>query len=193
MNTCVPITNRCFFALQTGTWQYSIERFRGNPQPHYVQVMASPWSTLTPVVRARVYTSTGPGPLVLYVHVSWGDAPVLGASVEVTASRPPVLLAGQNANSTAASPYVEKFVLLDTGGGDPDITRADGIYSRYFSTVRGGAGVYTFEVTVTDNGNTAYTWKENRHEEHDEIRGYGKCPARPAVCVLGSAHLRCVM
>jgi len=25
---------------------------------------------------------------------------------------------------------------------------------------RGGPGVYTFEVTVTDNGNTAYSWQE---------------------------------
>lgn len=128
-----------------------------------MQVTATPWSALTPVVRARLYTSTGPGPLVLFAQVTWGGAPVLGAAVEVTASRPAV--PGQGANATVLPPYREKFMLLDTGGGDPDTTRGDGVYSRYFSTLKGGAGVYTFEVTVTDNGNTAYTWKENRNDE----------------------------
>ncbi|KAJ1529422.1 hypothetical protein ONE63_006201 [Megalurothrips usitatus] len=156
---------------ETGTWQYTIERFRGNPQPHFVQVTATPWSALTPVVRARLYTSTGPGPLVLYAQVTWGGAPVLGAAVEVTATRPPV--PGQGVNGTASAPYREKLMLLDSGGGDPDVTRGDGIYSRYFSTLKGGAGVYTFEMTVTDNGNTAYTWKENRNEE--EVDGIGAC------------------
>lgn len=156
---------------ETGTWQYTIERFRGNPQPHFVTVTATPWSALTPVVRARLFTSTGPGPLVLYAQVTWGGAPVLGAAVEVTATRPAV--PGQGVNGTASAPYREKFMLLDTGGGDPDLTRGDGVYSRYFSTLKGGAGVYTFEVTVTDNGNTAYTWKENRNE--DELDGIGSC------------------
>ena len=44
---------------------------------------------------------------------------------------------------------------------DPDITKGDGVYSRYFNVGHGGPGVYTFEVTVTDNGNTAYSWQES--------------------------------
>lgn len=43
---------------------------------------------------------------------------------------------------------------------DPDVTKGDGVYSRYFIMGRGGPGIYTFEVTVTDNGNTAYSWQE---------------------------------
>jgi len=43
---------------------------------------------------------------------------------------------------------------------DPDVTKGDGVYSSYFIMGRGGPGVYTFEVTVTDNGNTAYSWQE---------------------------------
>lgn len=128
-----------------------------------MQVTATPWSALTPVVRARLYTSTGPGPLVLFAQVTWGGAPVLGAAVEVMATRPGV---------NGSAPHREKFALLDSGGGDPDLTRGDGVYSRYFSTLKGGAGVYTFEVVVTDNGNTAYTWKENRNDE--ELESIGK-------------------
>jgi hypothetical protein len=43
---------------------------------------------------------------------------------------------------------------------DPDLTKGDGVYTRYFSVGHGGPGIYTFEVTVTDNGNTAYSWQE---------------------------------
>lgn len=83
-----------------------------------------------------------------------GDYPVLGARVEVTVTRP-------GSNNTAS--HREKFELIDTGSGDPDLMRGDGIYSRYFSPETGGPGVYTFEITVTDNGNTAYSW------QHDDV------------------------
>lgn len=43
---------------------------------------------------------------------------------------------------------------------DPDLMKHDGIYSRYFTPIVGGPGVYTFEVTVSDNNN-AYTWDQN--------------------------------
>nr|CAD7261704.1 unnamed protein product [Timema shepardi] len=42
----------------------------------------------------------------------------------------------------------------------PDLTKGDGIYSRYFTPMRGGPGLYTFEIMVTDNSNTAYAWHE---------------------------------
>lgn len=38
--------------------------------------------------------------------------------------------------------------------------KGDGIYSKYWSPVSGGKGSYTIEITVTDNGNTAYSWNE---------------------------------
>ncbi|XP_034250009.1 calcium-activated chloride channel regulator 2-like [Thrips palmi] len=169
---------------ETGTWQYKIERFRGNPQPHFVQVVASARSPLIPVVRARFYTSKGKGPLVLYVQVTYGHFPVLGASVEVTITRPN--LPGQpgqpgqiaqpaQLNQTNTTVSSETFLLLDTGAGDPDLMRGDGIYSRYFSTLMSGAGTYTFHVTVTDNGHTAYSWKENRQGQHSPVEGYGSC------------------
>lgn len=57
--------------------------------------------------------------------------------------------------------YTDTIELMDTGSGDPDITKGDGIYSRYFSAAPGGPGTYTFETTITDNGNTAYTWQDS--------------------------------
>lgn len=135
---------------ETGTWTYKVERFSGNPQPHFIQVMATPRSTAASVVRSRFWTGKNQagGPLVLYVEVKKQERPVMAAKVEVTVTR-------QEFNGTGIQK--EKFDLLDTGSGDPDVTKGDGIYSRYFSAASaGGAGLYTFEVTVTDNGNTAY-------------------------------------
>lgn len=43
--------------FQTGTWSYTIERFTGNPQPHFVQVLASPRTPTAPVVRARLWSN----------------------------------------------------------------------------------------------------------------------------------------
>lgn len=152
---------------ETGTWTYTIERFPGSPQPHYVQVMATPWTRTAPIVRARLWTSESNNPLVLYTEVKRGDWPVLGARVEVTATRP---------ESNGTSVHKEKFELIDTGSGDPDLMKGDGIYSRYFSPSVGGAGVYTFEVTVTDNGNTAYSWQyETRQTKHKPLQLFTNC------------------
>lgn len=62
------LNKKVFF--QTGTWTYTIERFPGSPQPHYVQVMATPWTRTAPVVRARLWTSESNNPLILYTEVS---------------------------------------------------------------------------------------------------------------------------
>lgn len=88
--------------------------------------------------------------------------------MEVTVTRP---------GSNATSPHRERFELLDTGSGDPDLMRGDGIYSRYFSPETGGPGVYTFEITVTDNGNTAYSWT------HDDVASLAaELPLRLGEC-----------
>ncbi|XP_039277350.1 calcium-activated chloride channel regulator 1 isoform X2 [Nilaparvata lugens] len=140
---------------ETGSWTYTIERFPGSPQPHYVQVMATPFNRTAAIVRARLWTSRTVNPLVLYTEVKRGDYPVLSARVEVTVMRP-----GTNGSSV----HRERFELIDSGSGDPDLMKGDGIYSRYFSPAVGGPGVYTFEVTVTDNGNTAYTWRYDQQQ-----------------------------
>lgn len=116
--------------------------------------MATPKQKTSPIVKSKFWIRRNqPGwPLVLVAEVKYGDYPVLGAKVEVIASRTEV-------NGTVV--HKEKFELLDTGSGDPDITKGDGIYTRYFSAAAGGPGEYTFEATVTDNGNTAYSSQDS--------------------------------
>ncbi|XP_025837088.1 calcium-activated chloride channel regulator 4 isoform X1 [Agrilus planipennis] len=136
---------------EPGTWTYTVERYSGNPQPHFIQVMATPKSRTVPVVRAKfwVHRNQPNGPLILFAEVKRGNFPVLSAKVEAVFTK-------DDRNTTM--PYSGTLELLDRGNGDPDITKGDGIYSRYFSAAPGGPGTYTFEVTITDNGNTAYTW-----------------------------------
>ncbi|XP_055625136.1 calcium-activated chloride channel regulator 1-like isoform X2 [Toxorhynchites rutilus septentrionalis] len=159
---------------ETGTWTYTIDRFNGNPQPHYVQVIATPRSKYAPVVQARswIHQSKAGGPPIIYAEVRKGDLPVQSALVEVMVTRPDkVCLAG----SGMANECHEKLKLLDTGAGDPDITKGDGVYSRYFNAEEfGGAGAYQFEVTVSDNGNTAYSLSESAT--------YGVSKSQPARC-----------
>ncbi|XP_017782720.1 PREDICTED: calcium-activated chloride channel regulator 4-like [Nicrophorus vespilloides] len=140
---------------EPGTWTYTIEPYPGNPQPHILQVMATPKSKFAKIVRARFWTSPK-APLILYAEIKHGDYPVMGAKVEV-------LVTKSETNGTII--YNETFELLDTGSGDPDITKGDGIYTRYFSATAGGPGLYTFQVTTSDNGNTAYSWMESSSNE----------------------------
>lgn len=146
---------------EPGTWTYTIERYAGNPQPHFIKVVATPHSRKVPVIRAKFWTRTNQpgGPLILLAEVKHGNWPILGAKVEATVSRSEV-------NGSVS--YRDTLELLDTGSGDPDITKGDGIYTRYFSAAAGGPGTYTFEVTVTDNGNTAYTWQDSSKSFDDK-------------------------
>ncbi|XP_074040726.1 LOW QUALITY PROTEIN: calcium-activated chloride channel regulator 1 [Leptinotarsa decemlineata] len=139
---------------EVGTWTYTVEPYQGNPQPHFIQVMATPQGVFAPVIRAnfRTHRNSPGSPLILLVEVKYGDLPILGSKVEVTVTK-------VGMNGSKSEKY--KIELLDSGSGDPDITRGDGIYTRYFSTYEGGPGLYTFEVVVDDNGNTAYTWSNN--------------------------------
>ncbi|XP_058116874.1 calcium-activated chloride channel regulator 1-like [Anopheles ziemanni] len=144
---------------ETGIWNYSIERFQGNPQPHYVQVIATPRSKYAPVITARAWVHRGKagGPMVVFAEVKKGDLPVVSAQVEVAVTKLE-RICERFREPAAAAQGSERFVLLDTGAGDPDITKGDGVYSRYFNADEfGGPGTYQLEVTVSDRGNTAYT------------------------------------
>ncbi|XP_001850631.2 calcium-activated chloride channel regulator 1 [Culex quinquefasciatus] len=163
---------------ETGTWTYTIDRFNGNPQPHYVQVIATPRSKYAPVIQARswIHQSRSGGPPIIYAEVKKGDLPVSSALVEVTVTRPDKVC---QAGTGMVTECREKLKLLDTGAGDPDITKGDGVYSRYFNAEEfGGAGAYQFEVTVSDNGNTAYSLSESA--------SYGVNPTNSKRC-CGSA------
>lgn len=145
---------------EPGTWTYTIEPFVGNPQPHFLQVMATPKTKSAQVVRGRFWIkrSSPNAPLTLYTEVKRGDYPVMGAKIEVLVTKTEI-------NGTVI--YKETLELLDTGSGDPDITKGDGVYSRYYSAAASGPGTYTFEVTASDNGNTAYSWTDAASKNSD--------------------------
>ncbi|KAG4074164.1 hypothetical protein HA402_014369 [Bradysia odoriphaga] len=151
----------------SGTWTYTIDRINGSPQPHFVQVMASAKSTTSPVITAKSWATDkigSIGSLILFVEVKRGSLPVSSAFVEAIVYRP-----DQQCNST--SRCHEKFRLLDTGSGDPDVLKGDGIYTRYLNVASGGSGVYKIEIIVTDNGNTAYSLPQNYYMNNSKCCG----------------------
>lgn len=165
---------------ETGTWTYSIERYPGNPQPHYVQVIATPRSFKSPIIRAKFWVKNlQNGLLILYAKVKKGQWPVLSAKVEVRVTR-------FNLNNTFAKNFDEKIDLLDTGSGDPDIMKNDGIYSKYFNVMNLGSGTYNFEAIVTDNGNTAYSWQEYTKQKNTNKECCGSFYDIPSVQTLPS-------
>lgn len=125
-----------------GSWSYNIKRFYGNPQPHFVQVLAYPQPDTNSFIRSRAWIRRpqNGGPNVIYAEVMQGNLPIIDALVEATVMMP--------------NGREEKIQLYDSGSGDPDVTRGDGIYSRYFAIE--DAGIYKFQITVSDNGNVAY-------------------------------------
>ena len=139
---------------ETGAWNYDIARVNGNPQPHFVQVMATPRkssnSTVDTFVTMRAWISrpTGSNAYILHAEVKKGSLPVSAALVEVT------MRSHEGVEETKKNSW---FQLLDNGGGYPDVTSGDGIYSRYIDIANLKAGAYSFDVTATDNGNNAYS------------------------------------
>ena len=135
-----------------GSWSYNIKRFFGNPQPHFVQVLAYPKPDSHDFIQTKAFIRRSPngGPHVLYAQVMKGNLPINDALVEVTITH--------NDRTKKSTKQ-----LFDNGSGDPDITRGDGIYSRYFAVAE--PGMYTFQIFVTDNGNTAYAKARTLNDE----------------------------
>lgn len=135
---------------ETGSWTYTIDRFNGNPQPHFVQVMATAHNDARSAITVNAWIDQRYGSVIIYVEVKRGKLFINEAFVEMTVHRLDV-------HCDMSSKCEETIRIFDTGSGDPDITRGDGIYSRYFNPVSAGAGIYQFDIQVTDNGNTAYS------------------------------------
>ncbi|KAG5666353.1 hypothetical protein PVAND_014387 [Polypedilum vanderplanki] len=124
-----------------GSWHYNVKRFNG-PQPHFVQVLAYPKIDTTSFIKARawIHKPNNGGPNKIYVEVMQGNLPIVDALVEINVKLP--------------NGREEKMQLFDSGSGDPDVTRGDGIYSRYFMAE--DIGMHQFAIKISDNGNTAY-------------------------------------
>ncbi|CRK98605.1 CLUMA_CG011964, isoform A [Clunio marinus] len=130
-----------------GSWSYNLKRFFGSPQNHFVQVLAYPKPNTQNFIRAKAWTNRpqGGNPIIIFVQVMQGNLPINDALVEISVT-------GSNGHNM-------KIQLFDNGSGDPDITKGDGIYTRYF--IPPDVGMWKFQIYVNDNGNTAYVAKEN--------------------------------
>jgi calcium-activated chloride channel regulator 3/4 len=139
-----------------GSWSYNIKRFFGNPQPHFIQVLAYPKTDSNEMIWASAFVRRplNGGPNVVYAQVMQGNLPINDAFVEMI-----VIHNGRRVSTKQ---------LFDNGSGEPDITRGDGVYSRYFAVDE--PGMYTFKIFVTDNGNTAYTSASSRDSDDGEFR-----------------------
>ncbi|KAK3856626.1 hypothetical protein Pcinc_037065 [Petrolisthes cinctipes] len=148
-----------------GNWRYRVENRADSHQSLYMRVWATPRapnttslsSTPDNAITLIAWTSNWNSPIdvadiknpvVVYAKVWWGESPVVGAKVEASLQRLGV-------NSTGSRYAPVNFLLLDNGSGDADVTRNDGIYSRYLPPVEAPASRYTLSVILTDNGGSA--------------------------------------
>ncbi|KAJ1171272.1 hypothetical protein NDU88_003137 [Pleurodeles waltl] len=122
---------------QAGNWMYSL----CNTQNAAAQVVGMTVTSRAannniPPVTVKAHMNKGentyPNPMVVYAEVSQGFLPVLGANVTAT-------IDPQGGNT-------ETLDLLDNGAG-ADIAKNDGIYSRYFTAIKGN-GRYSLKVSV---------------------------------------------
>ena len=81
-------------------------------------------------------------PVKLFARLTAGNSPVLDAEVVATVHRP-----GQSEPVSV--------VLRDSGTGYPDITKADGIYSAYFTQFTSEPGFYSVVVSVRNKDGAA--------------------------------------
>lgn len=148
---------------ETGRWSYEIERFHGNPQPHIVQVLATPLSSSGRYINIDAWTTRyGRGAktiIVVYCKVDNGGFPIMDADVRVSVTK---RTEQNNCFVKEQSCHVE-YQLYDTGTGSPDIMRSDGIYTRIFRVHT--PAVYTFEVKAKSKQGLTYTSAENTKSE----------------------------
>ncbi|XP_066987727.1 calcium-activated chloride channel regulator 1-like isoform X1 [Macrobrachium rosenbergii] len=144
---------------ERGLWTYSVENRADSHQGLYVQVTAKRNSSTG--LQVRLWTSTGSRPVntsdpstpvIIYAEVKEGNAPILDARVVARIQR-----LGSNATGSNYNPIF--LDLWDNGIGDPDITKGDGVYSRYLVSLHGYPGRYLLSADVDYNTGLAVVAK----------------------------------
>ncbi|ROT86008.1 hypothetical protein C7M84_022878 [Penaeus vannamei] len=140
---------------ERGLWTYKVENRADSHQGLYVQVTAK--RNASTGLQVRLWTNSGSrpinssdpsAPVIVYAEVKDGVAPILDARVVAKLQR-----LGTNVTGSNYEPiYLE---LWDNGIGDPDITKGDGIYSRYLPTLRGYPGRYLLSADIDYNSGMA--------------------------------------
>ncbi|XP_063867475.1 calcium-activated chloride channel regulator 2-like [Scylla paramamosain] len=132
---------------ERGEWLYKVENRADSHQALHIQVTSLPSANND--VMVRVWTNQDSQtvidvedhrPIIIYGEVKLRGAAVIDAAVKAKLQR-------LGTNATGGT-YPEIHVpLLDLGTGDPDITRGDGVYSRYAPPLDGPAR-YAVELSV---------------------------------------------
>ncbi|XP_075615964.1 calcium-activated chloride channel regulator 1 isoform X2 [Balearica regulorum gibbericeps] len=142
---------------EVGNWEFCIKNVHTATQTLSVTATSRPACSNVPPVSTAAHMSRAKrafNPVVVYAEVSQGFLPVLGATVIATIEK-----------DGAAAVTLE---LLDNGAG-ADMTKNDGIYSRYFTSLQ-GTGRYSLKVNARGtNTTTRLSLQQNRASY---IRGY---------------------
>ncbi|XP_075793242.1 calcium-activated chloride channel regulator 1-like isoform X2 [Pelodiscus sinensis] len=127
---------------EAGDWHYWIQNNHIASQVISMIVTSRAASLSVPPVTVKAYMNTDtnsyPSPMVIYAEISQGFLPVLGATVMATIE--------------PKSGSAKNLQLLDDGSG-ADITKNDGIYSKYFTSFNGN-GRYNLKVHVQGRNKT---------------------------------------
>ncbi|NXI64176.1 CLCA1 regulator, partial [Anseranas semipalmata] len=126
---------------ELGDWHYYIQNVYTANQVISVTVTSRAASSDIPPVSVAAYmkkANIAPNPVVVYAEVSQGFLPVLGATVIATIEK------------DGATPV--SLDLLDNGAG-ADTIKNDGIYSRYFTSLKGD-GRYSLKVSAQGRNTT---------------------------------------
>uniref|UniRef100_A0A8C3GPJ7 Chloride channel accessory 1 n=1 Tax=Cairina moschata TaxID=8855 RepID=A0A8C3GPJ7_CAIMO len=126
---------------EVGDWHYYIKNEGTTAQNVSVTVTSRAASSVVPPVNVVAYiknANIAPNPVVVYAEVSQGFLPVLGANVIATVEK------------DGAAPV--SLELLDNGAG-ADTVKNDGVYSRYFTSLK-GVGRYSLRVSAQGRNTT---------------------------------------
>ncbi|KAM9130332.1 LOW QUALITY PROTEIN: calcium-activated chloride channel regulator 1-like [Pangshura tecta] len=127
---------------EVGDWLYWMQNNHVAPQVISMIVTSRAASMDVPPVTVKAHmnkdTNNFPNPMVIYAEVSQGFLPVLGATVMATVEP-------QTGSAV-------ELKLLDDGSG-ADITKNDGIYSKYFTSFKGN-GRYNLKVHIQGRSQT---------------------------------------
>ncbi|XP_040533254.1 calcium-activated chloride channel regulator 2 [Gallus gallus] len=127
---------------ETGDWTYTLINVHLAPQVLTMTVTSRGANSTLPTVSVKTYMSKDttyyPSAMVVYVQISQGFSPILGASVTA-------IISSENGDTVSLE-------LLDNGAGS-DIIKNDGIYSKYLFSFSGN-GRYGLKVHVQANRTT---------------------------------------
>ncbi|KAJ8047303.1 Calcium-activated chloride channel regulator 1 [Holothuria leucospilota] len=144
-----------FDLAEPGLWSYDVSNVHFEEHEVLISISTYPSQenvdpiTATAELSGSITNVNSGEILTAFAEVKQGFYPVVNASVVATIERPP------DAMGIEYDPFILK--LYDNGAG-ADVTRDDGIYSRYFINIT-GIGYYGIKIDINNNDNRAVILK----------------------------------